>query len=116
MCDFERLKDIFIFIKKYDIPNWFVLLFTGIAWPFVLFLWNRRRVQSIPNLEISLKEGEINLYTERLSADGTKTRIDHIHPALWFKFSNQTGSTAYLSNMRLLKCTKVFNLSGDSQR
>jgi hypothetical protein len=116
MCNFEQLKDIFLFIKKYDIPNWFVLLFTGIAWPFVLFLWNRRRVQNISNLEISLTARTINLWREEFYADDTKTRIDDIHPALWLKFSNQTGSTVYLSNARLLKCTKLLNVARTSTR
>jgi hypothetical protein len=48
MTTIEKVGEILCFIKRYDIPNWFALLFTGIAWPLVLFLWNTRKIQNIP--------------------------------------------------------------------
>ena len=90
-------------VNNHDIPNWFTLLFTIIIWPLALFLWNRRKVQNIPNLEVSS-------VTETLTVNGTA------YPALWLKYSNQTGSTVYLSNARLLKCTKLLNVAQASTR
>ncbi|MCX5846803.1 MAG: hypothetical protein NTW12_10695 [Deltaproteobacteria bacterium] len=103
MCDIEQIKKFLLFVKEHDIPNWFILIFTGIGWPLVLFLWNMRKLQNIPNLEVSPTDGIITI-------NGTE------YPALWLKFSNQTGSTVYLSNARLLKCTKLFKVASTSTR
>lgn len=103
MCDVEQLKKIFLFIKIHDIPNWFALLFTGIAWPLVLFLWNTRKIQNIPNLEVSPVAGILTI--------GSTT-----YPALWLRFSNQTNSIAYLSNARLFKCTRRLGVASASTR
>lgn len=116
MCDAEQLKNIFFLVTDYDISNWFTLLFSIIIWPLALFLWNRRKIQSIANLEVSLTAGTLNIWREESSADGVPKRIDNIHPALWFRFSNQTGSTVYLSNARLLKCSKILNVAIASTR
>lgn len=103
MCDAEQLKNIFLLVTNYDISNWFTLLFTIIMWPLVLFLWNRKKVQSIPSLEVSTPIGILDI-------GGSA------YPAIWLKFSNQTGSTVYLSNARLLKCTKLLNVALASTR
>lgn len=116
MCNLEQIKGLFLFIKQHDIPNWFALLFTGIAWPLVLFIWNSRKVQNIPNFEISLSENVQIHWREEAASDGGIQRIETEHPAIRFKFSNQTSSTVYLSNARLLKCTKLFNISNDATR
>jgi len=110
MC-YETLKIIILFAKEYDIPNWFVFIFTVFFWPLVLFLWNARKTQSIPNLEVSLSEAKLNIWKMIDSK-----RVDTEYAALWFKFSNQTGSTVYISNARLLKCTKLLNVAKASTR
>lgn len=86
-----------ILLSKYDIPNWLSFVITLIFWPSVLFLWGAKKYQNIPNLEVSLVDGMLNI-------NGNS------YDAIWLKFSNQTGSIVYLSNLRLLKCTKLFKV------
>ena len=103
MWNLGQLEDILLFVKKYDIPNWFSLVLTLIAWPIILFLYDTRKIKNIPNLEVSLEPG-------------TLTVKDAEYPSLWLTFSNQTGSIVYLSNARLSKCTKHFNVAQVSTR
>jgi hypothetical protein len=103
----EEFEKILILIRKHDIPNWLILLFTGIVWPLILFLWNRRKFHTVHNLEVSFVDGQMQIMRNNVKCE---------YDAIWFKFSNQTGSTVYLSNTRLLKCSKLFKVSGASTR
>jgi len=71
----------------------------------------QEKYKILPNLEISLSENTQIHWREEATSNGGTHRIETEHPAIRFKFSNQTGSTIYLSNARLLKCTKIFNIS-----
>ena len=98
-----ELINIWCWLKANDIPNWIVFVFTVIIWPSVLFCWNRRKVNSVPNLEVSLQRSSINI-------NGNQ------HPAINFTFKNNTGQIVYLSNARILKCSKLFNIPTDASR
>jgi len=90
-------------LRANDLPNWVIFGFTAIVWPIVLFYWNRRRVNSITNLEVSLATAQIQIN-------------DNPHIAVDLVFLNNTGSVVYLSNVRVNRCTDSFPVSSDVRR
>jgi hypothetical protein len=74
-------------LKDHDAPNWFVIAFTLIVWPsvlwIVLYYWSRHKTGHIPNLEVS--------------PTPQKTQINgQPYDAVGFTFANHTGSVVYL--------------------
>jgi hypothetical protein len=90
-------------LKDADIPNFAVFLFTAIVWPIALWLWSKRKVSSIPNLEIRLTPHQ------RKINDTPCAGID-------IDFVNKTGSVVYISNGRLLGLTNHFKVHPLSAR
>lgn len=86
-----------------DIPNWVVVAFTGIAWPIALFLWHRRKVNSVPGLEVHFAAGNINIG-------------DKAHPAVDVEFTNHTGAVTYVSGARIRSCTRAFPVPVEAAR
>ncbi|PYI93101.1 MAG: hypothetical protein DME97_07285 [Verrucomicrobia bacterium] len=82
-------------LKDADIPNFAIFLFTAIVWPLALWVWSKRKVTTIPNLEVRLsrRRGKI----DETSCEGIE-----------ITFVNKTGSVVYLSNGRLLGITSDF--------
>lgn len=90
-------------LRTNDIPNWITVAFTGIAWPIALFLWQRRKVNSVPGLEVHFAPGNIKI-------------AEKPHSAIDVQFTNHTGSVVYVSRVRVLKCTKEFPVPTDASR
>jgi len=86
-----------------DIPNWIALAFTAILWPLVLFLWQRRRVNGVAGLEVHFAPGHITI--------GTSS-----HDAIAIQFTNHTGAVAYVSGVRITRCTRDFPVPIDAAR
>jgi hypothetical protein len=86
-----------------DVPNWVVLAFTGIAWPIALFLWHRRKVNSVPGLEVHFSAGNITI--------GAKD-----HSAVDVQFTNHTGAVTYVSGVRIRSCTRAFPVPVEAAR
>jgi hypothetical protein len=78
-----------------DLPNWVAAAFSLILWPLVLFLWQRRRVNSVAGLEVHFFRGTITI--------GGKD-----FPAVDIRFTNHTGAVAYVSGVRVRDCTTQF--------
>jgi len=98
------ILNLFQELKKYDIPNIIVVCFTGIFWPLVLFMWNRRVVNNIKNLEVSLSfDYEVKVKNKSLQG-------------VIFTFLNNTGSIVYLTNARITKSTNRFKISTDCSK
>lgn len=86
-----------------DLPNWVALIFTAILWPLALFFWQRRRVQSVPGLEVHFVPGNISIGTVP-------------HSAVDIRFTNHTGSVAYVSGARIKVCSSAFSVPIDAAR
>ncbi len=86
-------------LKLNDLPNWVAI----VLWPIVLFLWNQREVNNIPNLQVSLSKT-----TMTLGGQGKD--------ALSLNFLNNTGSVVYLTNVCILKCSKLFQVDAAASR
>jgi hypothetical protein len=82
-------------LQAHDLPNWFTFLFSLIVWPLVLYWWNTRKVQSVPHFEVSPQQGKTTIDGQSLDA-------------IYFTFTNRTGSVVYLSRARLQACKKRF--------
>ncbi len=91
----KHIGDLLSWMKQNDLPNWLGILFTAILWPLVLFLWTRRTVRDVPNLEISPSKGTIKVKGKDYDS------VD-------LNFLNNTGSIVYITNVRLLKCSRHF--------
>lgn len=91
-------------MQENDLPNWIVIIFSLILWPIVLYLWNQRTINNIPNLQISLSKGTI-------STNGVEKEN-----FIWINFLNNTGSIIYLTNIRILKCSKLFQVDPKASR
>jgi hypothetical protein len=89
--------------KDNDAPNWLVLLFTGIAWPIVLYLWHRRKVNSIPGLEVRFAPGSITINGKSFDAIG-------------IEFINHTGSVAYITGPQIRRCSHKFKVPIEASR
>lgn len=90
-------------LRANDLPNWLALAFTAILWPLALFFWHRRRVQSVPGLEVHFVPGTITI--------GTSS-----HSAVDIRFTNHTGSVAYISGVRIKDCAPSFAVPIDAAR
>jgi hypothetical protein len=75
--------------KENDVSNWFVLVFSLIAWPITLHWYFNRSRQGVPHLNVSLRPG------------GQTTVEGKQFPSLDITFTNQTGQVVYLSRARL---------------
>ena len=69
----------------------------------MLFYWNKRKFNNIPNLEISLAKASITI-------DGNP------HAAVDINFLNNTGAVVYLNRFRIKKCSDSFNVPIDASR
>lgn len=96
-------NQIWFWLKDNDIPNWVILFFTIILWPVVLFIWNRRIVTNIPNLEVSFSKARARIGQNE-------------HDALSITFLNNTGSIVYITNARILNCSKNFKVHSLASR
>ena len=84
-----------LWLKEHDAPNWINILFSLIIWPLVLYLWNKRTVRNVPNLEVTFSKGA-------MAVNGNFT------DTLKLKILNNTGSIVYISNARIANCSKKF--------
>ena len=80
------IVDAWTWAKENDLPNWAVVFFTGIFWPAALFVWNHRRVNNIPHLEVRFAPGQINIDQKPF-------------PAIAMDFTNHTGSVVYITGL-----------------
>lgn len=95
--------DIWNLAKANDLPNWFAAAFTAVVWPLALLAWNKRKVNNVPNLEVRLLAGNIQI-------NGNP------HDAVSLDFTNHTGSVVYLAGARIKKCTDQFSVPVDASR
>jgi len=98
------LYEFYLFLKSNDVPNILILCFTGIVWPIILFLWNRKTVNNINNFEVSIS------FNDQLDIRNTS------YNGIVLTFLNNTGSIVYLTNARISKCTKRFMVCTDCTR
>ncbi len=95
--------DFWAWARANDIPNWVVLAFTGIAWPLALFLWHRRKVNSVPGLEVHFAAGNITIGA-------------NAHSTVDVQFTNHTGAVTYVSGVRIRSCTRAFPVPVEAAR
>jgi hypothetical protein len=95
---------IYQWMQQNDLPNWIVFIFSLILWPIALYLWDQRTINNIPHLPISLSKGAT-------SSDGEKKEN-----FIWINFLNNTGSIIYLTNIRILHCSKLFKVDPKASR
>ena len=95
--------DLWNWTKANDLPNWIVVAFTAVLWPLALLAWNRRKVNNVPNLEVRVLPGNIEIG-------------GNPHNAVAFDFTNHTGSVVYLAGGRIKKCTDLFSVPVDASR
>ena len=101
----EMLEGMWAWMKANDLPNWLIFFFTIILWPLVLYVWSQRRVRNIPNLEVSV-----------LDHKGGLKIGEQDYSSIEIRFANNTGSVVYLTNYRVLRCTKNFLVHSDAER
>ena len=90
-------------LKGKDLPNWVCLFLSVIIIPFVINWWKKREVKNIPNLQMSLSFGTMGMGHQQ-------------YPCINIKFLNNSDSTIYLSGVRILKPSKLFQVSPDAER
>ena len=100
---FTCVTDLWSWARANDIPNWLAVAFTGIAWPIALLLWQRRKGNSVPGLEVRFAAGQITI-------------SDKPYEAVDVQFTNHTGSVAYISGARIRSCTKAFPVPVEASR
>ncbi|NQU99492.1 MAG: hypothetical protein HQ538_02030 [Parcubacteria group bacterium] len=98
------IQNIYLWTQENDLPNWIIIIFSLIVWPIILYLWNQRTINNIPNLQISLTKGASTINGER------KENF------IWINFLNNAGSIIYLTNTRILKCSKLFQVDPRASR
>lgn len=86
-------------LQRYDLPNWFAV----VLWPVILFLWSRRTIPNVPNLNVSLSKGKMKVG-------------DQEGDALCLNFLNNTGSIVYLTNVCISKCSTRLQVDIASSR
>jgi hypothetical protein len=86
-----------------DLPNWFAFAFTVVLWPLALILWQRRKVNGVPGLEVHFADGNITIAGKPFAA------ID-------IQFANHTGSVAYVSGVRIIGFTNAFPIPIEASR
>jgi hypothetical protein len=94
-------KAIWNWAKANDLPNWGVVLFTAIVWPSFLYYWHSRKVNNIPNLEVRLAPGNMQINGEQ-------------HDAVAIDIINHTGAVVYLSGARIKRCSRLFSVPIDA--
>lgn len=99
----SEFLDAYSWIRLNDLPNWLTIVFTGIFWPLVLFIWTRRKVRNVPNLAVSLSQCKLTM--DNKDYDGVN-----------LKFLNNTGSIVYITNVRPLRCSSLFPVHPDASR
>lgn len=105
----DNISSIIKCLRANDLPNWIIFGFTVIVWPLAVFFWNRRKVNSIPNLIISLDKSTM-IITNSTNPKGIS------YPTVQFNFKNNTGQIVYLANPRIVKCSKSFSIPVDASR
>jgi hypothetical protein len=105
----DKISSIINYLRANDLPNWIIFGFTGIAWPLVVFLYYRRKVNNIPNLIISLNQSTMTI-TNSTNPNGIS------YPTVQFNFKNNTGQIIYLANPRIVNCSKTFSIPVDASR
>jgi hypothetical protein len=95
--------DLWNWAKANDLPNWVAVAFTAVLWPLALLAWNRRKVNNVPNLEVRVLAGNIQIG-------------GNPHVAVTFDFTNHTGSVVYIAGGRIKKCTHRFSVPVDASR
>jgi hypothetical protein len=100
---FEWAVNAWNWARENDIPNWIAVAFTAILWPIALLLWQRRKVNGVPGLEVHFATGQITIAGKPFAA------ID-------IQFTNHTGSVVYVSGARVRGCTKSFPVPVEASR
>ncbi len=83
------LLNIWNWFKFNDLPNWIVVIFSIVVWPIALFLWNKRTVGAVRNLQVVVTPA------------GGVIPTGEQCPYLVLKFNNNTGEVVYLSNLAI---------------
>ena len=86
-----------------DLPNWFAFGFAVILWPIALILWQRRKVNGVPGLEVHFATGQITF--------GGRS-----YDAIDVQVTNHTGSVVYVSGVRVRGCTRSFPVPVEASR
>jgi hypothetical protein len=100
---FNYFAELWAWTRANDISNWITVAFTAIVWPIALFLWHRRKTNSVPGLEVHFVAGGIKI--------GEKD-----FPAVDIQFTNHTGAVVYISGARIRSCTKKFPVPVEAAR
>lgn len=89
--------------KGNDLPNWAAVAFTAVIWPVALFLWHRRKVNGVPDLDVQFSPGDIKI-------GGSP------YKAITILFANHTRSVVYVSSPRIRAVTKRFRVPSAAGR
>jgi hypothetical protein len=99
----QHINDVWEYLKDNDAPNWFVIFFSLVVWPIVLFSWTKRKRQSIPLFLVTFTRTNTTIGQER-------------YPSILLSFINQTGSITYLYHARLTENQKHFPVPAAASR
>ena len=97
------LQSFWFWTKAHDLPNWMAVAFTAVLWPLVLFVWTKRKVNSVRGLEVKLSPGTITIK-------------GNPREAVALDFINHTGSVVYLTAVRFRANSANFPVSSDVSR
>jgi hypothetical protein len=95
--------DFWQWLKDNDAPNWFVIFFSLIVWPIILYWISNRKRQSIHHLEVFPQLIPLGIGPQQ--GDGVE-----------LEFANLTGSIVYLRRVRLLENRKNFPVPSAAAR
>ncbi|MBS0366353.1 MAG: hypothetical protein JSR67_11085 [Proteobacteria bacterium] len=99
----KLVMDTWNWIQVHDLPNWIAMLISVIAWPLIVILWQHRRTNGVPGLEVHFFAGKIKIGGKEYSA------VD-------VQFTNHTGAVTYVSNVRVRSLTEAFWVPPDAAR
>lgn len=91
------------YLRTHDLPNWIAVSFTGIIWPLTLYIWRKRSITGIRNLQIFPD-----------TADGTIQTGENC-TFLKLKIENNTGMRIYIADMSM-RITKRIKANPNAEK
>ena len=90
-----QFYEVWQWLKDNDAPNWFVIFFSLLVWPVILYWISNRKGHNVPHLDV---------FPHMISAGIGNQQGD----AVELEFANVTGSIVYLQRVRLREKRKNF--------
>ena len=103
------MKTIWCWLKDNDLPNWVAVAISSVMWPVLLLWWNKRKIQSISDLELVISPGSVEII---VSPGDFRSPF----PTVTLEFINHTGSVVYITGASVRVNPKTMRVPPDAAR